>query len=407
MTNPGGVAVFRVTGSKKALVLSLALTGLIAPAGRILAGPLSPLDDAKRFEFIVLDDETSQPIKDAAVWLIDPFGNASDDGDEFPTISDDRGRAPTSRDLDLGELVNDVEDGNQLRVFGWRVKVAAEGYRKSTTPLFEHTGEVIDPRTPKLKNPTIRLTRRIKADVDHAPETDTFSYRESGICRSLVFYGDKFDALRSCPKQCSEHTPWFETKCGDVREADGVLLLKIRRKKMLRPRDGEGEKDDWPLDDLVRVRWGRRQYLIEAGQGIAFCNAVNQGKEPRDDEFGDFALGEGHEAIAVTGRPEIPERWSQYLLKVPVRGEVIQLLSGMKARVNVGLKHGLKVGMELVPNEWRRFSGIEGEEPTNFSDMEIVSVEEAESVVRTKYPDGMYRKIRVGDVVSTQRPIPK
>ena len=57
------------------------------------------------------------------------------------TFSDDHGRAAPSRDFNLGELVNEVDAGNQIRVLGWRVKVTTEGYQSSTTPLFEHTGE--------------------------------------------------------------------------------------------------------------------------------------------------------------------------------------------------------------------------------------------------------------------------
>src|SRR5262249_12947196 len=135
------------------------------------------------------------------------------------------------------------------------------------------------------------------------------------------------------------------------------------------------------------------QYLVAREQGIAFCNAVNLGEEPRHSEYGDFALGEGQEAMAVTGLPEVPEPWSHYLLKAPVRGKVTELLPDLKAKVNVGRKQGLRAGMELVPTE-----------EYLFSDMEIVDVEEGESVIRTKYPNGMYRKVRVGDIVSTHRP---
>ena len=164
---------------------------------------------------------------------------------------------------------------------------------------------------------------------------------------------------------------------------------------MIRRRDGEEVK--WLLNNLVRVKWGNRQYLVARDQGIAFCNAVNLGEEPRVHESGDFALGDGQQVMAVTGRPEVPEQWSDYLLKAPVRAEVTDLLPDLKAKVNVGRKQGLRAGMALVPTEKYRFSDM-------FSDMEVVSVEEGQSVTRTKYPNGIYRKIRVGDIVSTRRP---
>ena len=207
---------------------------------------------------------------------------------------------------------------------------------------------------------------------------------------SLVISGDKFDALESCPKQCSEHTPWFEAKHGDVKRVDGVLQLIVRGQELIRRRDGEEYK--WLPNDLVPVKWGKRQYLVAREQGIAFCNAVNRGKEPRDSEYGDFALGEGQEEMPVAGGPEIPEQWSQYLLKDPVQGEVTELLPDMKAKVNVGRKQGLRVGMELVATE------------VEYIRMEIVSIDERESVVRIVQGMGAHRATRVGDLVSTGRP---
>jgi hypothetical protein len=370
---------------------SLVFVGAVALAGRLMAGPLARFDDIVRLEFVLLDDETSLPVKGAAVRLMDPFGGVSDNGEDVATFSDQQGRAAPSRDFNLGELVNYMRDGNRFQVIGWRLKVTADGYQTSTTPLSEHTGEVIDYRTPKVKHPAIRL-RRKDAKLDSGPKCETFVYRDWALRRvSLVFYGDKFDALFSCAKLCSQHTPWFEAKLGVVKSVDGVLNLSVQGQELIRRTDGT--RHEWLLNDLVRVKWGKRRYLVAREQGIAFCNAVNLGEEPRNNEYGDFALGEGQETVSVTGLPEVPEPWSHYLLKAPVRGEVTGLLPDLKAKVNVGRKQGLRAGMVLVPTE-----------ESLFDEMEIVGVEEGESVIRKKYPHGMYRKIRIGDIVSTYRP---
>jgi hypothetical protein len=372
-------------------ILSLVFAGAVVLGGRLSARPTAWFDDMIRLEFVVIDDETSLPVKDATLRLIDPFGNESDDGNDLAASSDDRGTVAISRDFELGQLLNNVKIGNQLRVCGWRVIVAARGYQTSTTPLFEHTGEVIASQNPKVTHPNIRLRRRTGAIRDSRPECDTFVYRYFGMEVSVVIYGDKFEALLSCPKLCSHHTPWFEVKRGDVKTDAGVLQLNVQGQEAIRRRDGEEAK--WLQNNLVRVKWGNRQYLVPREQGIAFCNAVNLGEEPRDSDHGDFALGEGQEVMPVTGRPEVPEQWSGYLLKAPVRGEVTELLPDFKAKVNVGGKQGLRAGMELVPTEQYLFS-----------DMEIVSVTVGESVIRTKYPDGRFRKIQVGDIVSSHRP---
>jgi hypothetical protein len=371
-------------------VLALILAGVAAASGRLVASPPGPLDDLIRLEFVVLDDETSLPIQGAAVRLFDPFGSQSDCYNS-PSFSDERGTASHLRDFDLGQILNEVKDGNGYKVFGWRLQVSAEGYQTSTTPLFEHTGAVIDPRNPKVKHPNVRLHRVVKAELKDDRQAEIFVFGEFFRRCSLVFYGDKFDALRSWLAPCSHATPCFEAKHGSVTESGGVLRLHVEGQEILRGRNAEA--NNWLAHNLIRVNWGQRQYLVDAEQRMAFCNAVNQGKEPRESEFGDFALAKGQEKIAVSGLPNLPAPWAEYLLKTPVRCEVTELLPDLKAKINVGRNEGLKVGMELVPTvEYL------------FSEMEIVSVDAQESVIRTKYPDGRYRKIRVGDVVSTRRP---
>ena len=140
---------------------------------------------------------------------------------------------------------------------------------------------------------------------------------------------------------------------------------------------------------------GARRYLVPDDKLLAFCNAVNQGVEPRDSDYGDFDLKEGHEAIAVEGFPTAPEAWKAFLLKAPLRGTVVELLPDFKARINIGKKDGLRVGMELLPTE-----------EYLFSDQEVISLEADHAVIRTKYPNGRYRLIAIGDVVSTRRPKP-
>lgn len=124
----------QICASKRALppiaAFSLAFVGIIASAGSLLASPPSRFESVIRFEFVVLDDETSTPVKGAALWLTDPFGRASGDGEDMAMLSDDRGNVALSRDFDLGELVNNVKDGNRFRVIGWRVKCCRRAIRR-------------------------------------------------------------------------------------------------------------------------------------------------------------------------------------------------------------------------------------------------------------------------------------
>ena len=71
----------RFSESKRVFVpvtaLSLVFAGVAVLGGRLYAGPLARFDDVIRLEFVVLDDETSRPVKGAAVRLIDPLGGES------------------------------------------------------------------------------------------------------------------------------------------------------------------------------------------------------------------------------------------------------------------------------------------------------------------------------------------
>jgi hypothetical protein len=73
---------------------------------------------------------------------------------------------------------------------------------------------------------------------------------------------------------------------------------------------------------------------------------------------------------------------------------VIELLPNSKVKVNVGRKEGLREGMALVPTE-----------NDLFGDMEILSVEEDKSVIGARYPNNTSWNVRVGDIVSTRRPL--
>ena len=80
-------------------------------------------------------------------------------------------------------------------------------------------------------------------------------------------------------------------------------------------------------------------------------------------------------------------------LGTPIRGEVTELLPDSEAKVNIGRKDGLRAGMELVSIDEHLLSR-----------MEIVSLDEGDAVVRKQFPDDAYRKIRVGDTLSTRLP---
>jgi hypothetical protein len=73
-------------------VVSLIISGAVAQVGRLFAGSHLLNDDLTRLDFVILDSETSLPIKGANVRLVSPFDSLRD-GRGQATCTDDRGVA--------------------------------------------------------------------------------------------------------------------------------------------------------------------------------------------------------------------------------------------------------------------------------------------------------------------------
>jgi hypothetical protein len=77
----------------------------------------------------------------------------------------------------------------------------------------------------------------------------------------------------------------------------------------------------------------------------------------------------------VSGLPGVPKGWDSLLLKKPLHGRVIEVLSGDRAKVDLGADSGVWKGMEL----WADAEG--------FGLVQVVEVGARSSIVSTKYPD--------------------
>lgn len=104
-------------------------------------------------------------------------------------------------------------------------------------------------------------------------------------------------------------------------------------------------------DQLIRVHWGCRRYLIPPKEMLEFCNAINAGTEPRTDIHGLHLLRWGDHSKAVQGLPTVPDEFKDYLLARPIEAEVIEVRERADDRtlvvLNRGKMHGLLPGMEL------------------------------------------------------------
>ena len=331
--------------------------------------------------FRVVDDESSAPIGGATLQLIDPYERRLK-----PARTDDQGFADSEGGFEAEGLETPQGKTGWISFEGWLLRVAAEGYVPALAPLSDTVSGGIDFQAPPPRRKTVRLLKAGSERAKSVPVPGWFTRHDGPNRVSFFLYGDRFYSILDG----TLHEPCFEAEGGRARAKDGVLKLTVERvKKYPRPAGADG---GWHLDNLSQVTWGGRLYLVAEAQWMAFCNAINQGKEPRSDEYGDFFLRNGDEKKAVTGLPSVPESWDRYLLKEPIRAVVVKVLPFGGTRINIGSASGLKKGMELVPS--REFL---------FSDQVVDSVEENSAVIRTEYPQGRYRKIKVGDIVVSRR----
>ncbi len=106
-----------------------------------------------------------------------------------------------------------------------------------------------------------------------------------------------------------------------------------------------------------------------------------------------FFLRNGDEKKFVNGLPKLRAQWDEYLLREPLRAGVVRLGGDGEAVIDAGTASGLRTGMELMP-----------EQRSAFSTQVVDSVEVDKAYLKTRYPNGSFRRIRVGDVVVSRIP---
>ena len=112
---------------------------------------------------------------------------------------------------------------------------------------------------------------------------------------------------------------------------------------------------------IVPIAWGSRRYLIPADDLVGFCNDINAGSEPRMQDHSSYLLRRGDETKKVTGFPQVPDEYRQYLLEKPIEATIVSVgghttrpsivdwkFKDTPVTIDAGRKHGLRVGMELI-----------------------------------------------------------
>jgi len=140
----------------------------------------------------------------------------------------------------------------------------------------------------------------------------------------------------------------YDRNYGAIEQVDGLLHLSLTFHNSRKGFQG--------IDESFRpILWGERQHLVAQEQMIEFCNAVNQGSS------GHNTLVKRSESMKeVFGVPNVPSELLPYLLKNPVRAEIIGVgettlcpsvcewfFHETEVTLNVGADQGVLVGMEF------------------------------------------------------------
>lgn len=125
--------------------------------------------------------------------------------------------------------------------------------------------------------------------------------------------------------------------------------------------------DVQPVDERI-VPWGRRVYLIGDDRLVDFANAVNNGKEPRKTQDGDFFLRDGDWKKPAAGLPLVPVSHRGYFLRSPIAASIVRAEAprprdshwtsepAQRVVLDAGRAKGLLPGMKLYPTERGRWS---------------------------------------------------
>lgn len=328
-----------------------------------------------------VDEESSKPLKGASFVMIDPFGRQAP-----ATRADELGLVSVTESFQTGGVETSERRSGRISFEGWLCEASAQGYQSYLVPLADAVSDSIDFRSPPSRSGTVRLRSVQTATAGARSASELYERWYRNPIRLLLHDDSFYEIMNELTEDVQSSR--FAMACGTVVQEGAALKLTIKRAKSI-----DQDDPDWHLDGLWSVPWGDRHYLVSQTQWLIFCNAVNQGKEPRSGGLGEFFLRNGDERKPVGGLPTVPAPWNEYLLREPVLAKVVKVLASGDAVIDAGSAAGLRKGMELHPPKLYLFS-----------DQVVDSVEENSAVVKTKHARAAHRRVQAGDTVVSRLP---
>jgi hypothetical protein len=175
----------------------------------------------------------------------------------------------------------------------------------------------------------------------------------------------------------------YDTNEGSASVKNGVLHITPQK-----PNLHDGFRGT--PTDFYAVRWGARMYLVATNEILEFCSDFNQGMEPRRGNYGQYYLRRNDANKPVSGKPAVPEPWSKFFLKRPVRGKISKLIGKQEAWLDKGSADGLLPGMILTAQQHGQLM---------FARVQVEALETNRCRIKCRWKDS---ELVVGQIVSSR-----
>lgn len=352
-------------------LLAIPVVVAVAMSVWIIYAPAVPIDGDEdvALEVEVRDAASGDPIRNALIQISDPYYYWNrEKTSQATTRSDGRARIV-----------------HRFKVVGYR-----RAYRFTGEVRYaERWLEVYVPGHERLLAPLTRFTGE-RADIEHsAPIRVALREGESPgdllndiaghyVCR----WGQGFANLDILADGRFSRTIsgcfTFDGAYGFARLVHGVLRLEPIAYDQL-------GGNAYALAPLYPIKWSTWRFLLSNEQILEFCNAINQGPQPRKQITADFYHREADREKKLEGLPALPGEWNRYLLKKPISATITQVRADRSATIDRGSKDGIQKGMHFKAH------GGKGDRHP-YREVEVASVDVQSSVIRQVSPECAWRQ---------------
>jgi hypothetical protein len=245
-------------------------------------------------QFVVIDNQTNQPLTGATVRILNP----EDPRPDYGNLTGPGGKTKLTKEFWAAGHKNVFRTSGYVSFRSRFVQVSAPGYHTFRRPLSQLTREPLNLHHAPPPPITVSLRQMSPYHGSGGPlaaiEGDYFSCVHAIRCQTIEVRSDGTSSLVE-----EDEFGLSSTILGTAEMRAGSLWL-------IGQEEEAGAKSPELASEFIPVRWDDRIYLVPKDRVSDFRREINEGREPRNRAFGTFLLREGDWEKPVTGRPQLP-----------------------------------------------------------------------------------------------------